>query len=152
MPDFHIEEIFTIEELETAYGYDVFESATLQLRDWRLKDIVYLRSARAGPPIVPSGREPFLPGYWDACKNEFRIFLCTDDDKYATVRRELRKHAGKSQTVLVGTISAAIGATVGVVAGALTPLVALCLIVALKIGKEAYCKAVDIDSIKPFVH
>ena len=82
-----------------------------------------------------------------AFKVEFKIFLCTRSRKYAGLRRDLAKGEGQSQRALVSLISTAIGAEMGRSALVLAPLVVVALITLLKIGKEAYCRTVNIDSL-----
>jgi hypothetical protein len=65
--------------------------------------------------------------------------LCTNDKKYAAVRRQIAKEGNAAQKLLIGVIAGAIGATLGIVAGALVPVVAVALLAAVKVGKEAYC-------------
>jgi hypothetical protein len=82
---------------------------------------------------------------WLEVKDQFRLLLCTDDRRYAALRRNLLSASSKSQLTIVSTISAALAGTFGVAAGALVPLCAICLIAALKLGKEAYCKGTELD-------
>ncbi|MBW2739254.1 MAG: hypothetical protein JRE64_10505 [Deltaproteobacteria bacterium] len=77
--------------------------------------------------------------YWDTVKKEFHLFLCTDDSKYSDLRKSLQSKGSKSVTVTISTISAALANYVGVVAGVMVPMIALCLYAALKIGLYAYC-------------
>lgn len=77
--------------------------------------------------------------YWDTVKKEFHLFLCTDDSKYSDLRKSLQAKGSKSATVTISTISAALANYVGVVAGVVVPMIALCLYGALKIGLHAYC-------------
>jgi len=77
--------------------------------------------------------------WWPKVKQEFHIFLCTDDKKYEKLRKQLKSSARATSTTILPSITAAIGSTLGFPAGAITGLVALCLYGLLKIGKEAYC-------------
>jgi hypothetical protein len=78
-------------------------------------------------------------GYWKRVRTEMHILLCTNDPKYKTLRAQLFKQGSTTQTVIVGQISVAVGATLGIMAGAIVPFIALCLIGLLQVGKEAYC-------------
>jgi hypothetical protein len=46
---------------------------------------------------------------------------------------------------IVSTIAAAIAGSVGITAGALVPICAICLIAVLKVGKETFCGMKDLD-------
>jgi hypothetical protein len=81
--------------------------------------------------------------YWNRVKRELHLLLCTKDKKYAALRRQLRSKGGHTQMVLVGTISASVGSSLGLGAGAVVPLAALCLIAALRVGVEAYCSSFE---------
>jgi hypothetical protein len=81
----------------------------------------------------------WIGSYWKAIKREFHDLVCTQSKKFADLRRQMKQAAAKGQVALVGVIAAAIGATLGVTAGVVTPFVSLCLIVLLRLGKEAYC-------------
>jgi hypothetical protein len=73
--------------------------------------------------LVP---KPPEKGFWSKLKIEFRILVCTDDKKYSSLRRQMKASSGKSQTVIVSAIAAAMAAHVGVIAGVLVPFCALC--------------------------
>ncbi|KIO48336.1 hypothetical protein [Nitrosospira sp. NpAV] len=77
--------------------------------------------------------------WWPKIKEEFHIFLCTDDKKYDELRRELKSSGGKTSATILSIITASIGSKLGFEAGTIVSLVALCLYALLKIGKEAYC-------------
>jgi hypothetical protein len=79
------------------------------------------------------------PDYWERLKCEFKILLCTNDKKYAHLRKELGVAAKKSQTAIVSMIAAAMASAFGVVAGVLVPFCALCLVAVAKLGREAFC-------------
>jgi hypothetical protein len=83
------------------------------------------------------------PRYWERLKEEFRLFVCTKDKKYASLRKSLRTKAQRSQTVIVSTISAAMAHSVGVAAGILIPFCALCLLALARVGKEAFCTGIE---------
>ncbi len=85
----------------------------------------------------------FCSDYWRMLKNEFRVLICTSDEKYADLRRNLSSSAAKSQTAIVSAIAAAMASQFGVVAGVLVPFVALCLVVLVRTGKEAFCTTLE---------
>jgi hypothetical protein len=78
--------------------------------------------------------------YWLQVKQEIFELFCTNSKKYATLRTQLRSAHRKSQTVIVSLISTAIGAEFGALGGALVTLVTLAMLLAVTIGKEAYCE------------
>jgi hypothetical protein len=77
--------------------------------------------------------------YWDYVKKEFFIMFCGDSEKYAALWKEVEQLKDKSSDAIVMTVSAYIGATLGLEAGVLGGLCALCLYTVLKIGKDAFC-------------
>lgn len=102
--------------------------------------------------LPPKDKERLLKGYhtraketlppkewWPRVKEEFRIFLCTEDPKYEKLRKQLNDSASATTTTFVGLISAAIGSSLGFEAGSIIGLVAVCIYAAAKFGKEAYC-------------
>lgn len=78
--------------------------------------------------------------YWDALKQEFHIFLCTDDPRYQQPHEKLSSASESTSTTIVGIVAAFIGSNLGVEVGAITGLVAVLLYGVLKVGKEAYCR------------
>jgi len=148
--DFDLQQIFTVEALRT---HPIFlgEISSPEKRaffwtahDWMIWTDAKSAGGGAAPPPLPNHED-----YWEAFKTEFKIFLCTKNRKYQKLRKDVMFYGHQSQVVGVGIISAGIGAYLGVAAGVITPLVVICLITALKIGKEAYCKTTNIDSIAP---
>jgi hypothetical protein len=95
--------------------------------------------------LRPGEEPPPIPQYWEAFRREFHIFLCTDDKKYAELKRRLATAADKSQTAMVSTISAGVAGSIGLVPALLVPVCAMCLIAVLKMGKEAFCRAQRLD-------
>jgi len=95
--------------------------------------------------VQPEGLFASPPRYWQNLKEEFRLLVCTNDSKYASLRRQLRTKGNKSQAVIVSIISAAMAHTVGVAAGILVPFCALCLLAFARVGKEAFCKTASFD-------
>lgn len=103
-----------------------------------------------GGPVIhmgprDAGRADLRPPreYWTKLREEFRLLLCTDDPKYGKLRKQLEQSTGKSNTVLVAVMAAALAEELGVAAGVLTGLIAVCLGAAIKLGKEAYCSQFD---------
>lgn len=85
------------------------------------------------------------PPYWARLKDEFRLFLCTNNKPYADLRKQFAKNAQRSQTIVVSTIAAAMAPTLGVAAGVLVPFCALCLLALARMGTEAFCKGAALD-------
>lgn len=84
-------------------------------------------------------------GYWLRLEEEFNLLICTKDKKYAELRKKIEREGGKSNTAIVGLISAAVAGTVGVAWGALVPFVALLLLALVRMGSNAYCASVTFD-------
>jgi hypothetical protein len=103
-----------------------------------------------GKPPVARPLPQHTP-FWEAFKVEFKLFLCTKNRKYQKLRREIAatvaESKDKAQPILVSMIAAAIGAKVGTLGVVIAPLVVISLMTVLTIGKEAYCRTVDVDSL-----
>jgi hypothetical protein len=84
-----------------------------------LEELGRLLAIRADPDAIYATP----PEYWRQLKQEFRLFLCTKDKKYATLRRELGEKGKRSQTFVISALSAAMAHSLGVAAGVLTPSV-----------------------------
>ncbi|MBI0434210.1 hypothetical protein [Roseomonas sp. KE0001] len=109
------------------------------------REIAILLGARAGP----AGGEPPIT-YWEAVQREFRAFLCGGDGSYDDLRQALFSARGETQAALVSIIAAAIGAQIGAAATVVAPLVTLLLLVALRIGRQAFCRLRTADAVRPF--
>lgn len=77
--------------------------------------------------------------WWLKVKREFHVFLCTDDNKYADLRKKLKDSGNVTSTTVLSAIAAAISSSLGFELGSIVGLVAVCIYGAIKIGKEAYC-------------
>ena len=75
--------------------------------------------------------------YWARVKKEIHIFLCTNDKKYAGLRRQIS--GMKSQTVIVGALSVGIADYIGVVPGMIIPFVAIGLRGFIEMNINVYC-------------
>jgi hypothetical protein len=75
--------------------------------------------------------------YWIRIKKELRTLICTNDRKYATLRRQFTK--GKSQTTFVTIICGGIAEHIGGSPAVIMPLIALALMSFLELGINAYC-------------
>ena len=107
-----------------------------------------LKKTKTAKRAPTEKRKKRKPNYWERVKEEIHILLCTNDQKYASLRHQLSSKGSRTQTAIVSTISAAVGAKAGFVAGAVVPLAALCLLAVLQLGKEAYCAGFSTVKIK----
>jgi hypothetical protein len=71
-------------------------------------------------------------------QTEFRKFLC-GDAQYEQLRQQANETWNGMKIPVVAAIAAGIGATVGVAAAVIMPVVALLLTAAAKIGLNAWC-------------
>jgi len=152
--DFDLYVVFTLDVLSRHPDFHpIWNSDFLNIHGMKTIDIVRWLNADAPPrernpnyAYLITPRDSFWP-YWEAFKVEFKVFLCTKNRKYSRLRRELGKQEGATQPALISLISATIGAQIGTIGVVIAPLVVLSVITVLKIGKEAYCRTVDIDSV-----
>lgn len=93
-----------------------------------------------GPDSVAKfgGAAPDRSPFWDKFKDEFRAFVC-GDEKYSDLRAKLDGQKPIAGTVLLTSISGAIGATLGFVPALLVPAVAIMLNIAGTMGLNAFC-------------
>lgn len=121
---------------------DEFENLTIDLLGKQMSDLF-----RAFP-IVGGGKIP-KEAYWARLKEEIHLLICTDDKRYAALRKKIAVGGGKSQTAIVGVIAAAIASNIGLLEGAVTPFVALMLIGVLEVGKNAFCAGAELNMKVP---
>lgn len=76
---------------------------------------------------------------WEKVKAEFRILLCTEDAKYADLRKQASELTGNYTATLVAVVSTAIAVTLSTTAALLTPLVSLLILAVARVGKNAIC-------------
>jgi hypothetical protein len=79
------------------------------------------------------------PNYWKLVKNELHVLICTNDVRYAALRRHLGKESKTTQVAIVTSIAGTIGAYIGVAAAIVGPFVTLGLMALLQVGKNAWC-------------
>jgi phage shock protein PspC (stress-responsive transcriptional regulator) len=101
----------------------------------RLIKIEPVKMSRGGRVIAKKSRR--RQNYWTRVKKEIHILICTNDKKYATLRRQFTK--GKSQTALVTMICGAIADYIGLSPAVIMPIVAVLLLSFLEVGINAYC-------------
>jgi len=78
--------------------------------------------------------------YWEQVKKEMYLLICTEDEKYIKLRKEIAKATKKSGASITAVVAATLGDLLGVEATLLTGFCAIALFGVAKIGKEAYCK------------
>jgi len=107
----------------------------------RLITIEPLKMSRGGRVTVRAAKAARKSrrrqNYWTRVKKEIHILICTNDRKYATLRRQFTK--GKSQTALVTIICGGIAEYIGGSPAVIMPLVAVALLSFLEVGISAYC-------------
>jgi len=95
-----------------------------------------------GYEIAASRRTGNSAGFqdlWEKVKSEFRILLCTEDAKYADLRKHASELTGNYTATLVTAVSTAIAVTLSTTAALLTPLVSLLILAVARVGKNAIC-------------
>jgi hypothetical protein len=95
-------------------------------------------STTGSPNIVPFGGQRDTKPFWERFEAEFKRFVC-DDQAYVDEKKALSLEAPANKALLIATMSAALGATIGFAATLLAPAVALLLCFVGKIGKNAFC-------------
>jgi len=124
----------------------LLEIAAAALPEDDLRQLSIERLGNRLPALVGPGAAHLTePQYWSSLKLEFRLLVCTDDKKYAALRKQLEgfgKHADKAVVAAIATTMASV---VGAFASVLASFVAILLIAFLKLGKEAFCGAETLD-------
>ena len=92
---------------------------------------VYVTKAKKSKKVGRSAVRKIQPNYWKRVKNELHLLVCTDDKKYATLRKHIGKEGRTTQVAIVSSISAAIGAIIGTSAAVIGPFVTLGLMALL---------------------
>jgi hypothetical protein len=82
-----------------------------------------------------------LSNLWEQAKTEFRVLVCTNDPRYASVRKQAAKLSPNQTTAFVSCLSAGLGAVIGVSATVLAPLIGLLLLTLIRLGMETFCRA-----------
>jgi hypothetical protein len=91
--------------------------------------------------VLPGTRFAQPPPFWTHVREQFRLFLCTDDKRYEKVREDFRQRGREATAGLIGLLAGTIATAVGggVLLSILVPFVALLLYTAITIGVNAYC-------------
>lgn len=79
------------------------------------------------------------PNYRVHVWNELHVLICTDNKRYAALRKMFTKESTVSQAALVSTITVAISAYIGAASAIIAPFVALGLMSFLQVSKNAGC-------------
>jgi hypothetical protein len=79
------------------------------------------------------------PNYWGRVKRELHLLICTNDKKYAALRKHLGKEDNTTQVAIISSISLTVAAYIGAAAAIVGPLVTLGLLALLQVGKNAWC-------------
>lgn len=95
--------------------------------------------------IISFGGTRDAEPFWDKFKSEFKKFLCKEDE-YVEFKREIRQKSNVTKQLLISSISAAIGSTIGFAATLLAPAVAVMLNLVGHMGVNAYCEGVEFES------
>jgi len=77
--------------------------------------------------------------YTKAIMAELFIFLCTDDRRYADLRKRGENFSGTAAAAVAGYVASALGLAVGVV----TAGVAFAMLVLLRVGTGSFCRLMD---------
>lgn len=124
--------------------FDDIEGVEAELRcDAQLLDLSRSHGVEFAGQLLAKRVEPdvddfsVLP-YWKNFKKEFFEVICTESDKYESLRKELAESKRTARWV-VFTVATAIGATISVPAVVLSPFVALAILGSMRIGVEAWC-------------
>jgi hypothetical protein len=94
--------------------------------------------------VLPGTRFADPPPFWMGVREQFRLFLCTDDERYENVREDFRQRGREATAGLVGLLAGTIAAEIGggILLTILVPFVALLLYTAVTIGMNAYCAGI----------
>jgi len=98
--------------------------------------------------IVPFGGVRDSKPFWDRFRIEFTRFVC-DDDAYLPDRQALTGEGPVTKALLVGEISAVVGAEIGLAPSLLAPAVVLLLFSVAKMGRNAYCAGQECQGPPP---
>jgi hypothetical protein len=101
----------------------------------KIEPINMSRGGRVPAPKASRRRQ----NYWTRVKKEIRILICTNDKRYATLRRQFTAKGKISQTALVTMICGAIADYTGLSAAVLMPFVAVAILFFLEVGINAFC-------------
>jgi hypothetical protein len=101
--------------------------------------VTHKASTKKSSGTKPPSTRRVQPRYWTRVQKELHILICTNDPKYASLRRQLNKSGSAAQTTIVSNIAAAVAVSLGYTVGALLPFVVIALIAFLRLGANAWC-------------
>jgi hypothetical protein len=105
----------------------------------KAKKVKAAKKSKKARKVRSTGAHQVQPNYWKRVKHELHILICTNDRRYETLRRYIGKESKTTQVALVSTISAGIGAYLGMTATVIGPFVTLGLMALLQVGTNAWC-------------
>lgn len=80
--------------------------------------------------------------YWKSVQVELNDLICGNSEKYKELRNKLDQAAKTGEKGLATLVAANVAATMGVEAGIISGLIALCLFSIKSIGVNAYCRSI----------
>lgn len=86
---------------------------------------------------------------WVEVKAEVYAFLCDDSERYSDLRSDWNTLTEKGSTLAIASLSGAIGSQLGMTGGVVAPMVIWAIAVAVRIGKEAACRAFRPPAVEP---
>ena len=133
---------------EPRYGRKAYWSATLFeeetvetiCRVGMLNASVEINGYKYGGTSDGIDNNYYADTYWNRFISELHILLCTNNKKYAALRRRIVSAGSRSQVAITSAISAGLAQYVGIAAGFIVPVCALCLVSLLTLGREAFCQ------------
>lgn len=96
-----------------------------------------------GGSIARKGAGSWRNDLWPAVVQELRVLCCTDDPRYADIREKWSGLQGDTASTAVAALSGAIGATLGLAAGVVAPLVVWGLVTILRLGLGVFCRTTE---------
>ena len=113
-------------------------------KSYKLGHIAGRPKYKRSPKAVKAGKKVAKrkePRFSARVRKEIHILLCTNDKKYAPLRKGMQAIAKRrSQTAIVSGLSVVIAPYVGIATAALiTPVVAMVLLGSLEVGINAWC-------------
>lgn len=106
-----------------------------------LENIAVNWLTKAGPEnTFPFGVEGVPQGLYKRIKDEIHKLIC-GDPSYEQLRKQIASQMKQHKGKVIGMIAAALGATIGLSAVALVPVIAIVLAIASEIGVNAWCNS-----------
>lgn len=86
------------------------------------------------------GEKEHLKVYREKITDEIEKFICGTDESYSAEREKLQNNSDATQQYIVGVLSTAIGAHLGVAGAFIAPVIVLVIISFSKIALNAWCE------------